>query len=955
VTDTVTETDRGVRALWLSALVVFSVFVTPVALSGVGVAANDAGNAAVSIESPTDRTVVQSDDTLTVQYTDTGATPADLTVTLDADDGEYTQTYTIDDSQFVNDGELVSVNVDLNGPVDSLADDQYSLTVTATDGDGDDRTATTDEIVVVDDDAPGVSLDGVNQTDDIAPGEAVDVTFTLSEASNVSSSAVAFRQDGSTRASVPLGSFDTSEDGTTFTETVTVPEDLADNEDYRLAVTATDESGQTGTALTEPTAFDVNAERPTVSNVDADVNNDTLVVNFSEPVSAADGTFDTTEFSYVDNDGQNADAITGVTQTTPSEVSLTLNETVDAAELGTDAVDITEFAVVDSDAGSGDDNGRYVPSGATTLTDQTTPAVGVSPSAIDIANADSYPVTVETTTEPTNVSVEVIGLNGTTVSNATSERVTGATTLTVDTSGFDDGSTTVFVNATDASDNEQVVERVVTRDTARPTVTAAEATVGVQQIELRFSEPVTVGADAVSVDVDGVSVERVDSSTSTTATVVLDGSVPESALDDTPATVTVTAPGADTVGNTFAADGSTQSLTNADLVELRTSADGDTVTITVATDQEIDAVVDGISVVEQNRELAAADSFALEPRFETTVAAEAFREVSTGVYEATVDVGDDDVYQIEGVGRSDTVVVDTSGPTVVDAAVVGVSSDAQLDDSRNTTRLRVLFDEPVQAGLISPSDLSIEGFSGDVVAVQPAGAFGAVEVVVEGDVQTAGGPVVELTGGTYADEAGRIGSSVSTTLHTDVLELSAGTNFVSVPAASGGLSVEALPTAQIDAIFAYNATTESFESYDPDAPENDFTTLEGGKGYIVEMDASATVAINVPSVPTGQAPPNAQQLSEGYNLIGHYQEDEQTVPVALSSLFAGESGNFSDTVFRLLGQADGAAGYEYESYRAGEFVVMERGEAYWVFVTDDQVYTETPFGSDGPQIVHVGE
>ncbi len=436
---------------------------------------------------------------------------------------------------------------------------------------------------------------------------------------------------------------------------------------------------------------------------------------------------------------------------------------------------------------------------------------------------------------------------------------------------------------------------------------------------------------------------------------LLDGGVPESALGDTPATVNVTAPGSDGVGNTFPADGSTQSLTAADLVELRTAADGDTITVTVATDDEIDSVVDEISVVEQNRELASADGFALEPRFEATVTAADFETVSAGVYEATVEVGDDDVYRIDGVGRSDTVVVDTAAPTVVDAAVVGVSSDAQQDDSRNTTRLRVLFDQPVRAGAILPGDLRVDGFDGDVVAVQEAGPFGAVEVVVEGDVQTAGEPTVELAGGTYADESGQLGGDTSTTLHTDILELSAGTNFVSVPAASGGLSVEALPTERVDAVFAYNATTGSFESYDPDARENDFTTLEGGKGYIVEMDANATVAVNVPSVPTGKAPPNAQQLGEGYNLIGHYQEDEQTVPVALESVFAGESGNFSDTVFRLLGQADGTADYEYDSYRAGEFVVMERGEAYWVFVTDEQVYTETPFGSDGPQIVHVGE
>lgn len=945
------STEQGLRALYLSALLVFSVVVTPVALSGLGAAANDAGNASLSVQTPTDRTVVGSDETLRVEYTDSGDVPERLEVTLDADDGEHRYVYTVAESQYVNDGELVSVTLDLDEVTDTLADDQYTVNVTAGDGTGDTRSDETGAVVVVDDAAPQVTFEGLNRTDDLAAGDAVNVTFTLADASNATA-AVAFRQDGSTVATIDVGSFTPGEDGTEYTRTVTVPDSLADNTDYQVAVTATDERGQTGEAASVPTILDVNAERPTVTGVGGAVNTSTLFVTFSEPVVAADGTFDTTEFDYVDVNDGGADAITGVTQTTPTQVTLTLNETLTAAELDTDAISVAPLSVVDTDALTGADDGRYVPATTTNVTDETAPSVTALPRPISIANADSYAVEIETTREPTNTTLKLIGPNGTSVSNETTD-VTGTTTLTVNTSDFDDGSVTVFTNATDPAGNEQTRDYTVTRDTTLPTVVEARGSVGATSLRLTFSEFVSVGASAVSIDAAGVSVQAVDAE-GVTATVTLNESLPASALDDTPATVTVSAPAADRVGNTISQG--EQSLTAGDLVELRTSTDDDEITVTVATEGDLDAAVgDGISVVEQNRELVSADSFVLAPRFTTTLTAEDFTETGTNVYEATVRVDDDDEYTVAGVGRTETVVVDTSDPTVVDAAVVGVSSDAQLDQSRNTTRLRVLFDEPVQAGAISPSDISIDAFDGDIVAVQPAGAFGAVEVVVEGHVQTADDPEVAVAGGTYADEAGTIGLDVSTTLHTDVLELSTGTNFVSVPAASGGLPVDALPTEKIDAIFTYNATTQSFESYDPDARENDFTTLEGGQGYIVEMNADATVAVNVPSVPSGQAPPNAQQLREGYNLVGHYQEDEQSAPVALSSVFAGESGTFSDTVFRLLRQSDGSNGYTYESYRAGDFTVMERGEAYWVFVSDDQVYTGAPFGSEGPQLVNVSE
>ncbi|WP_204280626.1 hypothetical protein, partial [Providencia stuartii] len=52
------------------------------------------------------------------------------------------------------------------------------------------------------------------------------------------------------------------------------------------------------------------------------------------------------------------------------------------------------------------------------------------------------------------------------------------------------------------------------------------------------------------------------------------------------------------------------------------------------------------------------------------------------------------------------------------ALAMGSVSEAQPGDALNTTRVRVLFNEPIDAGDITPRDVSIDGFNGEIVAVQ---------------------------------------------------------------------------------------------------------------------------------------------------------------------------------------------------------------------------------------------
>jgi hypothetical protein len=244
----------------------------------------------------------------------------------------------------------------------------------------------------------------------------------------------------------------------------------------------------------------------------------------------------------------------------------------------------------------------------------------------------------------------------------------------------------------------------------------------------------------------------------------------------------------------------------------------------------------------------------------------------------------------------------------------------------------------VDASQITADDVSIEGHDGDVVAVTPAGAFGYIEVVVEGTVQTGTSPEVSIDSTSYTELAGDDTSGVedsATVLHTAKLELSEGTNFVSVPAAAGELDLDELDLSNVDVIYSYDAESESWRSFDPDAEENDFSALEGGDGYIFEMDADDTLDVNVFNTPASSgevSAPSEQELTEGWNLVGHYQEFDQSRSLALSSI--------GDSVYTVYGQAEGSAALSYEAVAMGDD--FEPGEAYWVFVREDEVYAEAP-------------
>ncbi|WP_396611602.1 surface glycoprotein [Haloferax sp. S1W] len=402
----------------------------------------------------------------------------------------------------------------------------------------------------------------------------------------------------------------------------------------------------------------------------------------------------------------------------------------------------------------------------------------------------------------------------------------------------------------------------------------------------------------------------------------------------------------DTVGKAVQATNETIGVSS----ELRLTADDGTLVVTVVSLNDItNATTTGYTISRVNRELDSVEGFELGARFRTTLNASDFTKTETNVYRATVSVpaGADTAdgrYEITGSvdsrSMSAQTVVDTTAPHPTDAVLLDVTDEAQLDGTPNTSKVRVLFNEPIDASDIMPSDVSIEGFDGEIVAVQDAGVFGSVTIITEGQIQTGNSPAVTIDGDSYVDFAGTNGKADGkTVVHTDSLDLQKGWNFVSVPAESGDLPLHELDLSGVDAIYAYDAESGSWDAFDPDAWINDFTALEGGNGYIFVMDRAATIEINVYNMPGSDenadvvSPAPAQQtLTAGWNLVGHYQEYDQNVTTALSSVD-------SDSVYNLLAHDESADGIAYHSYNDGDFETMERGESYWVFVRDDEVYT----------------
>ncbi|MDS0475676.1 hypothetical protein NDO75_11865 [Natrinema sp. 1APR25-10V2] len=499
--------------------------------------------------------------------------------------------------------------------------------------------------------------------------------------------------------------------------------------------------------------------------------------------------------------------------------------------------------------------------------------------------------------------------------------------------------TIAATTATDAAGNPAEGTATQLNDNDNPHLAGLDASANNANVTVEFSEGV-VNASGQALDADdfvytnandgGASgIESVDHTAGATSAVVT--------LN---ATVTANDLGTDELGiaadAVYDANESVAPAMNRTLedwmapdVDLEATTDGETITYTVTSNEELDAI--DVSVDTEN-------DLAMESEIAETLTAEDFELQSSDggyVYTANYTAPRDGQYNANLLTATDlagndgaaweyaTTEVDTAAPSAVDAIV----------DQWGNDRVGVIFDEPIDANAVDSDAVTVEGASVEHVDQWYSdGESGIVVVDLAEPLQTGDEPNVTVTGDSFQEitNDSSAGQTTPVTVHTMKLDLNKGTNFVSVPAISGGQDLSEVDTSNVDVIWSY--TGESWEKYDPDDPESDFTSLEGGQGYIIEMKKADTLDINVHNLPassTGDvdgALMNQQQLDEGWNLVGHYQTEPQPVYHALSSI--------SEDVHVVYGQS---AGYEYELVDS-----LSAGDSYWVFVTDDTVYTHAP-------------
>lgn len=1002
----------------------------------------------IEIVDPSEQVIKQSDDLLDMTYSYTENVPDNVesvTITLD---GPEERSYEIDDTQYTENNKSLSIDLDDGG---NLTDGAYDLTIEATDASDNTHSVTENGLVVINDDAPSVSdVTITNDRHDIAPDATLNLTYDYEPAPNATGATVWLvnSEDVSNFTAADL-------DNTTYTTydvdadhgvvddrevSIDLAGEIADNEDYEVFVTATDVSGLTSDAAQAGHNVDVNEYAPAITQVEANAGSSEVYVHFNESVVAGDGDdeLDASDFAYEDVGGTSS--ITSVERVDDDTVMLVLSDAVSADDLGTDHVSARSGQIVDTDGA----NARTVDTNAVALSDTTAPSVEIlSAGSINADNADSYQVTLDTTSEVTDVTMTLTGPNGTEVS-ASETGVTGQVTLTFNASALEDGTVAHEVTVTDMGGNNASASGTLTKDTDRPDIVSVETDPESSIVTVTFNESMAgVTADDFTMVGTDLTVEEVDQYDDDYVELVLNGTVPVDAINNSEVMVSTTAEDLagsaaddsaklmDTFGpyiqSVDAEEGSStvnvtvnepvsdsenvtadafdyldangdgeeivnvttlsptkfqlefnDSVTTADLVNdeialtenatdllgneatgdwyvsldysdypaLSASADGSTVTLTLETAANLSADGTSLTVDLEERDSLRTTTGEYDEPFSTELNASDFTETADGVYEATVEVPDDGIYMADGglatdngdsnAGLSATVEVDTQAPDVSDAVLSGISTTDFENDGEPDSTLVVTFSEAVDASEISADDVSIEGHDGEVVAVTSAGSFGYIEITVEGTVQTGTSPEVSIDSSSYTELAGDGSTGVedsATVLHTAKLDLSEGTNFVSVPAAAGELDLDEMDLSNVDVIYSYDAADDSWDAFDPDAKENDFDELHGGQGYIFEMDDEDTLDVNVYNEPlvTGDvAVPSEQQLTEGWNLVGHYQEFDQNAYTAFSSV--------SDSVYAVYGQNEASAAQSYEAVAMDDD--LEPGEAYWVFVTDDEVYAE---------------
>ena len=184
-------------------------------------------------------------------------------------------------------------------------------------------------------------------------------------------------------------------------------------------------------------------------------------------------------------------------------------------------------------------------------------------------------------------------------------------------------------------------------------------------------------------------------------------------------------------------------------------------------------------------------------------------------------------------------------------------------------------------------------------------------------------------------------------------EMTEGWNFVSFPIATTSTPniTEVTNISKLDVV--WTREDSSWITYDPEAPENDFNEVRGGKGYYIKSEENFTLSPNVEnkvesSVTGSDLLKLGTNLSKGWNLIGNIQEYNQeprnnTAFASLNSAVDPVLGQKYDNGSKLLETSPPLKSDSPVNING----TMEVGEAYWAESSDGNITYRVPI-SDIP-------
>jgi hypothetical protein len=157
------------------------------------------------------------------------------------------------------------------------------------------------------------------------------------------------------------------------------------------------------------------------------------------------------------------------------------------------------------------------------------------------------------------------------------------------------------------------------------------------------------------------------------------------------------------------------------------------------------------------------------------------------------------------------------------------------------------------------------------------------------------------------------------------IPLSAGWNLVSVPlslADTSAANVLASIAGSYDSVKYYNAQTpaDPWKTYRPGGSANDLANIDRTMGVWIHANSACTLSVS------GTVPAStAISLKAGWNLVGYPSQAQRAISVALA-------GTGCDRVEGFM------AAPPYVQVLDGSYL-MKSGEAYWVHVVVDAVWT----------------